>query len=49
MSFALTTSSWTATYRKVQMLTAVALYTDFTKEFFTFRMLRFHDARVMVT
>jgi hypothetical protein len=37
-SFSLTTSYWTATYRKVQMLTAVALYTDVTKEFCTFRM-----------
>lgn len=38
VSSSLTTSYWTATYRKVQMLTAVALYTDLTKEFFTFRM-----------
>jgi hypothetical protein len=37
-SFSVTTSYWTATYRKVQILTAVALYTDVTNEFFTFRM-----------
>jgi len=38
VSFSLTTSYCTAAYRKVQMLTAMELYTDFTKEFFTFRM-----------
>jgi len=38
-SFSLTASYWTTTYRKVQMLIIMALYTYFTKEeFFTFRM-----------
>jgi hypothetical protein len=37
VSFSLTTRCWTATYRKVQM-SAMALYTDFPKEFFTFTM-----------